>query len=311
MAGSVWRGAKRAVKRLVIGLCRCLCGLAEVLQRRVLHATLEQLRAADSARTPFAEMDADLLGQFIRFYGHSLEKAVRNEFAEGRGIEKYRQVSEAIAEWRRRGLPRRAFIDWAERNLAAFDRWQETRQPQLDPAPPARPAGADASVFDVMRSRVSVRFWQRREVEAEKINAVLEAATWAPSSCNRQPWKFYVTRNEAPKDGTCSIGVSNVSLRQKAPVVIYISVDERLFPERYAPAVDAGIVGQQMCLAATALGLGGCMMYGGENFAQDELRARFGMPPHEYVYLVVLLGYASEGTDRDKRVSTEDVCRFA
>jgi hypothetical protein len=52
-------------------------------------------------------------------------------------------------------------------------------------------------------------------------------------------------------------GVSNPMLRIKAPVAIFIMIDNRLYPEIWAPAEDAGIVGLQLSLAATSLGLAG------------------------------------------------------
>ena len=44
--------------------------------------------------------------------------------------------------------------------------------------------------------RTSVRKYQNKEVEAEKIDAILRAAMAAPSAANQQPWEFYVVKNK-------------------------------------------------------------------------------------------------------------------
>ena len=49
-------------------------------------------------------------------------------------------------------------------------------------------------VLQVMKRRCSVRQFQRRPVEHDKLVAVLEAARIAPSACNLQPWHFLVVR---------------------------------------------------------------------------------------------------------------------
>jgi hypothetical protein len=104
--------------------------------------------------------------------------------------------------------------------------------------------------------------------------------------------------------------VSNKALREKAPVAMYITVDNRLYPEVWAPAEDAGIIGLQLNLAATALGLAGCLMYGSENFNQAEFRREYNVPEHRYMYLMFLFGYAAERTLTDKRIHADEVAIF-
>ena len=48
-------------------------------------------------------------------------------------------------------------------------------------------------IFDGIISRRSVRLYNPKAIEVENINKVIEAATWAPSGKNGQPWKFKVT----------------------------------------------------------------------------------------------------------------------
>jgi hypothetical protein len=118
---------------------------------------------------------------------------------------------------------------------------------------------------------------------------------------------LYVRKNPAIAEIN---NVSNTALRQKAPVAVYITIDNRLYPEVWAPAEDAGIIGLQLNLAATALGLAGCLMYGAETFNQDEFRRQYDVPPHRFMYLMFLFGYPAERTLTDKRIHADEVAIF-
>jgi nitroreductase len=252
-------------------------------------------------------MDRDLLGMYIRWNGHHVEKSVRYEKTIGRGSAKPVLLRRAIEEWHRRGYPRRRWIDWAEANLEDHKKWEQTGVPQLHSANKLPVFNPSSPVMEVLKNRVSTRYWDEIPVEDEKIQAVLEAGVYAPTSCNRQTWKIYVRKN--PKIESIN-NVSNQALRQKAPVAMYITVDNRLYPEVWAPAEDAGIIGLQLNLAATSLGLAGCLMYGSENFNQAEFRKEYDVPPYRYMYLMFLFGYAAERTLTDKRIHADEVAIF-
>jgi nitroreductase len=156
--------------------------------------------------------------------------------------------------------------------------------------------------MQVLKNRVSTRYWLEKPVEDEKIKAVLEAGVYAPTSCNRQTWKVYVRKNPRIEEVN---NVSNTVLRQKAPVAMYITIDNRLYPEVWAPAEDAGIIGLQLNLAAT-----GCLMYGAETFDQEEFRRLYHVPAYRYMYLMFLFGYPAERTLTDKRIDADELGIF-
>lgn len=297
-------GFKAFVRRRLFDLCNALNASSLWIQRRLLKTTLERNRAETNLQMPLAEMDQDLLGMYIRWNGHHVEKSVRYQRTLGRGSSKPLLLRRAIDEWRRRGYPDRRWIEWAEANLEDHRKWEETGLPQLHPARTAPVFAADSPIMEVLKNRVSTRYWNEIPVEDEKIQAVLEAAVYAPTSCNRQTWKLYVQKNERIE----SINdVSNKALRQKAPVAVYITIDNRLYPEVWAPAEDAGIIGLQLNLAATALGLAGCLMYGAETFNQDAFRKQYDVPEYRFMYLMFLFGYAGERTLPDKRIHADEI----
>jgi nitroreductase len=297
---------KRFVRRRLFELAVALNDCSAWIQRRYLRTTLARDRCENNLNLPLESMDQDMLGMYIRWNGHHVEKTVRYERTQGRGSGKPILLRNALTEWYRRGYPRRRWIDWAEANLEDYKRWEDTGMPQLHSAGTLPVFTPESPVMEVLKNRVSTRYWESRPVEDEKINAILEAGAYAPTSCNRQTWKIYVKKN--PQVASVN-DVSNRALRLKAPVAMYITIDNRLYPEIWAPAEDAGIIGLQMNLAATALGLAGCLMYGAE-FNQVELRRELDIPEHRFMYLMFLFGYAGERTLTDKRVHADEIAIF-
>jgi nitroreductase len=300
------KALKRLGRRRLMDLCYALNDCSAWIQRRYLRTTLERHRAEVNLTIPLRDMDQDLLGMYIRWNGHHVEKTVRYEKTQGRGSAKPILLRNALDEWYRRGYPRRRWIEWAEANLEDHKRWEETGRPQIHSAKTLPVFNPDSPVMEVLKNRVSTRYWDNIPVEDEKINAILEAGVYAPTSCNRQTWKIYVRKN--PNLATMN-DVSNKALRLKAPVAMYITIDNRLYPEIWAPAEDAGIIGLQLNLAATSLGLAGCLMYGAE-FNQQEFRQEFNIPDYRYMYLMFLFGYAGERTLTDKRIHADEVAIF-
>ncbi len=280
------------------------------VQHRIIQQTLEERRANRGLKVPLSEMDEDLLAMFIRWHGHQVEKSVRYPRTNDRGSETASRLQLAIDEWHRRPLPKKRFVEWAQDNLHDFERWVETGVPQLHPENSLPAFEQTSPVWEVLKNRVSTRFWQPRPVEDEKIKQILSVASYAPTSCNRQTWKIYVHKNPEPEINSKLSGVSNIQLVEKAPVAMYITIDNRLYPEIYAPAEDAGIMGLQLSLATTSIGLAGCLMYAAETFPQQDFHKKFDVPNHRFVYLMYLFGYPAERTLTTKRADPEDVAIF-
>jgi len=303
---------KSFIKQSLFELCKGLESLSTLIQKKVLHQNLPQRRAELTRAIPVQKMDQDLLAMLIRWQGHQVEKSVRNKREPGttHGQDAMLRLSAAVNEWHRREYAQRDFIHWAEDNLKDYERWLETNEPQLHHESELPIYNQQSPVWEVLTNRVSTRFWKPISVEDDKIAKILHAATYAPTSCNRQTWKFYVSKNRDLEQNSLDSGSCNSALRTKAPVGIHIMIDNRLYPEFFAPAEDAGIVGLQISLAATSLGLAGCLMYGVENFDQESFRKEFGIPSYCTMYLSYMFGYPAERTMTLKRAHPEDTAIF-
>ena len=160
--------------------------------------------------------------------------------------------------------------------------------------------------MEIAQSRQSCRSYEAgREVEQEKLDAILEAVRLAPSACNGQPYHLTVCRGEAAKQvAAACTGVGLNKFAAQAPVLIVISempyvksaaVGAKLKKNDYR-SMDIGIAAAYLTAEAAAQGLGSCIL----GWLDDEkIRAICGL---EYpARLVVTLGYAADAPRTKKR----------
>ncbi len=162
-------------------------------------------------------------------------------------------------------------------------------------------------VYEAIRGRFSVRAYQDRPVEDEKLNRVLEAGRIAPSARNRQPWKFIVVR-EAPRRKRIA-ELSGQGFLAQAPVVLAVvgsSPDYVMHCGVPADPVDCAIAIDHMTLAAIAEGLGTCWI---GHFPQDPCRELLAVPPSAKIVELLALGYpAVSPHSKSRKPLAEIVC---
>jgi nitroreductase len=149
-------------------------------------------------------------------------------------------------------------------------------------------------IFQVFRDRRSIRRYQDRPVEANKIAQVLDAARLAPSWKNLQGWRFLVLDDQSCKEAILAAFPEDNPGRKAiaaAPVAIVACADPAESDvangiEYYI--ADTAIAFEHLCLAAHALGLGTCWMGW---FDESSLKKALGIPDWTRVVGVTPLGY--------------------
>jgi nitroreductase len=146
--------------------------------------------------------------------------------------------------------------------------------------------------LSLARTRRSIRRYLPNPVPEAILSEILEAARWAPSAVNSQPWHFVVVADPARKaflaDKARLMGIVRWKHLESAPVVIAIIGDPR--GNRFS-TVDCSLAGMSLMLAAHSLGLGTCWVGG---FGQDQIRGLLGVPRDRDVVGLITLGYAAE-----------------
>lgn len=266
-------------------------------------------------KTDIKTMDREQMGQLIRFKSHSLELAVSFDHTEKErkrnAEDDFHLLQALLDEWQRRGYQWGPDKTWAQERLEIFQQWLQSGRKQIKhtSAPqPAQNKSIREDFYKIVKNRRSIRFWQNKPVPREIINRIIEAATYAPSAFNRMTWRFCVVENQPDRivDGD----ISNQSMLEKAPVRIYIAVDQRLYEEKHAPALDAGLALQNLLLAAHAEGLGACLIYQCEIADQERLKDFLQLPGYYNIFAVVTAGYPAEIPSAPARVEINEITSF-
>lgn len=163
-----------------------------------------------------------------------------------------------------------------------------TNHPKL--AQPAHP------VLPVIAERWSPYAYDPRPVEREKLLSCLEAARWAPSSYNEQPWTYILAeRGDAAAFARlldCLVE-GNQAWAKNAGVLI-VTVVSRTFAKNGKPNAacehDIGLAGGNLVLQATALGLQAHQMIG---IVHAKVRAAYKVPENHDPLTAIAIGYAA------------------
>jgi len=179
--------------------------------------------------------------------------------------------------------------------------------------------------FEVVHRQRACRRFADRPVDDETIARVLDAATFAPSAENAQPWVFVVVRDPATRskihdlaEQAWAAGAKAYSERRldpklladvdhgfagggyrSAPVVLVVCADT----QRALTATVAGSIfpaTQNLLLAATALGLGSSLTTLATALA-DDLRTLLALPEHIVPQVIVPLGYPAKELGKPRR----------
>lgn len=162
------------------------------------------------------------------------------------------------------------------------------------------------SFADLTLARYSCRKYEKREVEREKLDAILEAGRRAPTAHNKHPVRVLVcdTPELLEKAAACQPRFEKDGSIFGAPVVLLVCavVDDvwvRPYDQMSADTIDSSIVCDQMMMQATELGLGTCWVC---HFSPERAIEQFGLPEGMRPIHMLPLGYAADTiADPEKR----------
>ena len=149
-------------------------------------------------------------------------------------------------------------------------------------------------------TRVSIRKYQAKPVEPEKITAILRAAMAAPSAGNQQPWEFYVVTNPELIEQLSTVSPYS-GCAKGAPVVIVSAYREKLWAPMYAE-IDMSIAMENLWLACEAEGLGGVWMgIAPQPERMQAVEQLVGIPEGLRAFAIFPLGYPAEERQQQNR----------
>lgn len=156
----------------------------------------------------------------------------------------------------------------------------------------------ETKIHDLIKNRRSTRAYSSKPVSAEALKALFEAARWAPSAMNEQPWRFiYAARNENPEGYNKLLEClfeGNSIWAKNAPVLI-LTIAKKGFtsvPSEYAHAWhDVGLATGNLLAQATELELYVHLMGG---FSAEKAKELLHIPEDYQPVVMATVGYLGD-----------------
>ncbi|HHV29059.1 MAG TPA: NAD(P)H nitroreductase [Clostridium sp.] len=152
-------------------------------------------------------------------------------------------------------------------------------------------------LYDLLKSRRSIRKFQNKEVEKEKIDIILKSALLAPSSRSRRPWEFIAVTDKETLKKLSDIREHSSAFLAGAPLGIVVVANPQICDVWVEDASIASIIVQ---LSAQSLELGSCWIQVRERFGSNNVKAGDTVKeilqiPGEYeVECIIAVGYPDE-----------------
>ena len=154
-------------------------------------------------------------------------------------------------------------------------------------------ANTDFPIHDLLARRWSARAFSTKTVEKSKLLSILEAARWAPSSRNEQPWRYVVftddNREKLDKARSVLLEINNYAKR--APILI-CALTKRTYSDNgiynKLHFHDLGAANENMFLESFNQGL---IMHEMGGFNRDKARELFNIPDDYEVGIMIAIGY--------------------
>jgi len=159
-------------------------------------------------------------------------------------------------------------------------------------------------LFEAIKRRRSVRAFTNEQVSDQEVKKLIDAARWAPSAGNIQPWEFVVVRDPEIKRGLATAAL-NQTVIEKAPVVIVACANQLKSARGYGSRgvnlyclQDTAAATQNMLLAAFALGLATCWIGA---FQEEEARKVLNLPNSVRPVAIIPVGHPAEKPEAPER----------
>lgn len=162
---------------------------------------------------------------------------------------------------------------------------------------------------DLVLKRYSVRQYSDAPVEKKKLDLILKAFQFAPTACNKQPFKLFVYKTKGREKDFFQI--YDDEWFSSAPLVLLVCVDEsrawsRMDNKNYA-FVDAAIAFDHLILQATELGLGTCWVAA---FDPQKAKELLRLPNNLEPVVFSPLGYPADKIGKKSRKSLNELVEF-
>jgi nitroreductase len=163
------------------------------------------------------------------------------------------------------------------------------------------------SAFDVIKKRTSVRTHTDKPIRDGDLEKIVEAANWAPSAGNSYPWKLVIVQN---RDLLRKIQAVSPGMLGRPTAVIILCIDReramQIVGEKGRDLfciMDISHAAQNICLAATELGIGSCCIM---SFNPEAVAELINLPKNICADYIVSLGYPDGAQIKTQKRTLEE-----
>ncbi len=155
----------------------------------------------------------------------------------------------------------------------------------------------DVNLLSLLMKRRSIRKYENKKVEQEKVDKIIQAALLSPSGHAKYPWQFIVVDDNNLLSRLSFSKMQGSAFLSNAPLGIVVAADQNLSDTWVE---DASIASILMMLTAHWLGLGSCWiqirkrMYSEVKTAEEYIREILKIPENVNVLSIIALGYPNE-----------------
>jgi nitroreductase len=171
-------------------------------------------------------------------------------------------------------------------------------------------ASTDFPIHELLTARWSPYSFDDRSVAIADIRSLFEAARWAPSSYNEQPWSYLVARREEPEEFSKLLSClveANQEWAKAAPVLVLCVVTLRFTrnnKENRAAVHDLGLAAGNLVLEATSRGLSVHQMIGIE---PGKAREIYSIPEQSEAWTAMAIGYRGDPAKLPEELKERDL----
>ena len=156
-----------------------------------------------------------------------------------------------------------------------------------------KPAKTDYAIHELLATRWSARAFSTRKVEKQKLLSILEAARWAPSSRNEQPWRYIVfTEDNIEKMNKARSVLMEINNYAKRAPILICAITKKTYSDNgnynRLHFHDLGAANENMFLESFNQGL---IMHEMGGFDRDKAKEVFDIPNDYEIGTMIAIGY--------------------
>jgi nitroreductase len=164
------------------------------------------------------------------------------------------------------------------------------------------------NLYDIIKTRRSIRNYKGDDIPEEKLMKILEAARLAPSGKNGQPWRFVIVKEKKLREALVDACRGQKYLAQAPLVIAACGSDAEAYQKQggymTSMVLDIGIAMEHLVLAATEEGLGTCWIGA---FNENDVRKILNVPSNLRVVALTPLGFPDEAPGPKPRKELKDI----